>query len=87
MTTKIYADIYSDTGCDISPSCLNCPLRQCKYDDPGEYRRYKRGIHTAAILDKIERQSLTVRQTAIEFAVTERTIYRILAESRPIAAA
>lgn len=25
---------YEDTGCDLSPSCLECPLEKCKYDDP-----------------------------------------------------
>ena len=27
-----------DTGCDVSPSCLTCPLPQCKYDDYAAYR-------------------------------------------------
>ena len=25
---------YEDTGCEVSSSCLDCPLPQCKYDDP-----------------------------------------------------
>jgi hypothetical protein len=26
---------YRDTGCDLAPSCLNCPFDRCKYDVPG----------------------------------------------------
>ena len=25
---------YEDTGCEVSGACLDCPLPQCKYDDP-----------------------------------------------------
>jgi len=27
-------DHYQDTGCEESPTCLACPLPQCKYDVP-----------------------------------------------------
>lgn len=26
---------YQDTGCDIAPSCLRCPLEFCRYDVAG----------------------------------------------------
>ena len=32
---------YEDTGCEVSPSCLNCPLPQCKYDDPDGSKRHR----------------------------------------------
>ena len=25
---------YQDTGCELAPSCLTCPLERCQYDDP-----------------------------------------------------
>lgn len=25
---------YKDQGCSLAPSCLNCPLPQCRYDAP-----------------------------------------------------
>lgn len=25
---------YRDDGCDVSPTCLQCPLPQCKYEAP-----------------------------------------------------
>ena len=30
---------YRDTGCDLHPSCLTCPLVRCRYDEPGGARR------------------------------------------------
>ncbi len=30
---------YRDTGCDLAPSCLRCPLRRCRYDEPRAVRR------------------------------------------------
>ncbi len=29
-------DYYTDQGCEIAPSCLNCPLEICRYDLEGE---------------------------------------------------
>ena len=76
---RIRNSIYEDTGCDISARCLTCPLSMCKYDSPGEYKRYKRGIQDTVILTKIQQEGLTVRQTALEFSLNERMIYRIIA--------
>ncbi len=74
--------LYEDTGCDISSSCFTCPLSMCKYDSPAEYRRYKRGIHDTAVMTRVQQDGLTIRETAVEFQLTERTIYRILAGAR-----
>ena len=41
--------IYTDTGCDVSPSCLACPLPACKYDDMAGYRRWKAMRATDAV--------------------------------------
>ena len=32
-------DYFPDTGCEVSPSCLRCPLAKCIYDEPEEERR------------------------------------------------
>ena len=31
-----------DTGCEVSPTCLGCPLSQCKDDDREWYRRWRK---------------------------------------------
>ena len=33
---------YKDDGCDVSSSCLGCPLAKCRYDDPGFLQRENR---------------------------------------------
>ena len=30
-----------DTGCEVAPKCLECPLPQCRYDDPGWFQRHR----------------------------------------------
>ena len=32
---------YPDNGCEVSPSCLSCPLPLCRYDDPQGYENWK----------------------------------------------
>ena len=29
---------FRDTGCSLSPRCLDCPLPRCRYDEPGGAR-------------------------------------------------
>ncbi len=29
---------YEDTGCDVAPACLRCPLLMCRYDHPDGLR-------------------------------------------------
>ena len=82
MTTKVKNSIYADTGCDISPKCLECPMRECRHDNPGEYRRYKHDIQDTAVLAKMRQDGLTRRETAAEFGLSLRTVYRIAARSR-----
>ena len=40
---------YRDTGCDVAPACLSCPLSACKHDDPAAYNAMKR---EQAFMDK-----------------------------------
>ncbi|GIT13834.1 MAG: hypothetical protein CM1200mP35_06540 [Chloroflexota bacterium] len=41
---------YEDTGCEVSQACLNCPLPQCKYDDPARFQRHQRLIKDLKVL-------------------------------------
>jgi len=69
---------YRDDGCELSPSCLNCPLPRCKYDDPGWLQRERRRKRDHAVLEARRRRDLTVPQLAERFGVSERTVFRIL---------
>ena len=69
---------YHDDGCEIAPSCLRCPLPQCKYDDPGWLRRQERDQRDRDVLEAILVRGLSVAQVEASFALSQRTVFRIL---------
>ena len=73
---------YEDTGCEVSQACLNCPLPQCKYDDPAWFQRHQRLIKDLEVLTAMRLENLTVEETAEHFSVTVRTIFRIMRRCR-----
>ena len=73
---------YRDTGCEVSPSCLRCPLLRCKYDDPGWLQRGLRQRRDEEVLRVRSAKQLTVPQLAERFGLSERTVHRILSRSR-----
>ena len=73
---------YEDTGCEVSPSCLNCPLPQCKYDDPVWFQQHRRTDRDLKVLTTMRLENLTVEQAAERFSVTVRTIFRIMRRCR-----
>jgi hypothetical protein len=68
---------YRDDGCEISASCLTCPLPQCKYDNPRWFRSeiYKRRYRL--VLMALYEDGLSVKEAASRFQVSQRTIFRI----------
>ncbi len=73
---------YEDTGCEVSRSCLNCPLSRCKYDDPVWFQRHRRMARDLKVWQAIQREDLTADQAAERFSVTVRTIFRIMRRCR-----
>ncbi len=73
---------YPDTGCEVSPSCLRCPLPQCKYDDPAWFQRNRRLARDFKIWSAMQQDDLTVEEAAERFSVTVRTIFRIMRRCR-----
>ena len=76
---------YEDTGCEISPSCLHCPLPQCKYDDPHWFQRYRRISRDLKVWSTMQSEGLTVEEVAERFSVTVRTVFRIMRRCRDAA--
>ena len=68
---------YEDTGCEVSPSCLSCPLPQCKYDDPVWFQRHRRLARDLKVWSTMQSERLTADEAAQRFSVTVRTIFRI----------
>lgn len=65
-----------DDGCDVTPHCLECPLAECKYDDPYYYNCWKNGQTPA----EPRAPDVPVKQLAQEAGVSARTMYRRLSK-------
>ncbi len=73
---------YADSGCDLYPSCLACPLPRCRYDDPGGAAAMLRGGRDATILRLAARGDVSVERLAEMFGLSRRTIFRVLRRGR-----
>ncbi len=69
--------IYEDTGCELAPSCLACPLAICKYDDPNWGPRSKLVMRNKEIARLFERGE-SVAAIAKQINVSSRTVYRVV---------
>lgn len=76
---------YEDTGCEVSGSCLGCPLPRCKHDDMAWYSRYRRMASDFRIVQTIEAENLSAEQAADRFCINKRTVFRILRRCRAAA--
>ncbi len=76
-----YTD-YADTGCDLYPSCLGCPLPRCRYEEPGGAPAMLRGGRDASILRLAAQDGLSVDRLAEMFGLSRRTIFRVLRTGR-----
>jgi len=72
---------YQDKGCDVSPSCLKCPLDKCKHDDHLAYLRQRNKGFYFQILECIA-AGATTSGTAMQLSVTKRTVFRALEWAR-----
>ena len=78
---------YKDDGCEVSSSCLSCPLPWCKYDDPAAYHRGLREGRDREVLQVQRNQGTTVPQLAQHFGLSQRTIHRILERAKHVPSA
>lgn len=76
-----YTD-YADSGCDLYPSCLNCPLPRCRYEDPGGAAAILRPGRDAHILRLSRQGNMDVAHLAEMFGLSRRTIFRVLRSGR-----
>ncbi|MEX2245735.1 MAG: hypothetical protein WEC75_03520 [Dehalococcoidia bacterium] len=73
---------YRDTGCELSPSCLRCPLARCKYDEPGGARRMRTERRDREIARLRRRHRVPVDMLAQTYGITRRSVFRILRGTR-----
>jgi hypothetical protein len=69
---------YRDEGCDLSPSCLNCPLPLCRYDHPGGVRSLRTLGRDREIVRLRRSERVPIDALARRFGVSRRTVFRIL---------
>ena len=72
---------YRDGGCDLSPTCLRCPLVRCRYDEPGGARKLLQSTRDLVVQQRRE-EGAGVDALAEEFAISRRSVFRILARGR-----
>jgi hypothetical protein len=75
---------YQDNGCEFADSCLDCPFPDCLYDQPGGKQRWLKTLRDEAVLRMFNDQGKRVKELAVMFGVSRRTIQRILKQARDI---
>ncbi|MBI2171005.1 MAG: hypothetical protein HYU30_03135 [Chloroflexi bacterium] len=73
---------YKDDGCEVSPTCLRCPLPQCKYDDPGWLARVRRDLRDRQVVEARRCGDVTIGDLARRFGLSVRTVHRILGKGQ-----
>lgn len=66
---------FRDTGCDVAPACLRCPLARCRYDVPGGVRTFRIQQRTREV-ERLRADGLSVREIAERLGVSRRTVFR-----------
>ena len=74
---------FRDNGCEYSPSCLTCPLRICKFDDPGWIKREDTEKRDEAFL-RFKSMKWSADEIATEMKVSSRTVHRVLRAQREL---
>jgi hypothetical protein len=69
---------YRDTGCSLAPSCLSCPLPQCRHDEPRSARRLGNHARDREIALLRRRHAAPIEALAATYGLTARQVYRIL---------
>ena len=69
---------YRDEGCELTGSCLNCPLPGCIYDQPRGRQRWLKKARDREMAKLFTTQGKGVKELALEFGVSQRTVQRAL---------
>ena len=73
---------YADTGCDIHPRCLTCPLVRCRYDEPGGARKIFSEERDRSIVRLRRDHRVPIEVLARRFGISRRTVFRVLERQR-----
>ena len=73
--------IWRDEGCEVFPSCLDCPLPRCLEDEPRGRQRLRTSAR-ARRMTALWSDGKSVKEIAEIFKVSRRTVQRALATTR-----
>jgi DNA-binding transcriptional ArsR family regulator len=83
METQLLWDVlpegfpYEDKGCELFPSCLNCPFPDCLKEEPWGKERFLKRRRARRMLE-LKQEGKSVREIAHIFEVSPRTVQRWL---------
>ncbi len=69
---------YRDEGCELAGSCLNCPLPNCIFDEPGGKQRWLKRLRAREMARLFTTKGKGIKELAVMFGVSERTVQRAL---------
>lgn len=69
---------YRDDGCELFPSCLNCPLPRCIYDEPDGVKGAKKRLRDGEII-RLFHEGQKTTELAKRFGISQRTVQRAVA--------
>jgi transposase-like protein len=73
-------EYYRDEGCELAPSCLDCPFPCCVEDMPRGRQHRRKEIRNREILQLFYIQGEDIKQIAQRLRVSKRTVQRALKE-------
>jgi hypothetical protein len=74
---------YRDEGCELSPSCLDCPLPDCIYDSPHGKRLLLKRRRDEELVSMYRRGGVTRKELARIYGLSVRSVQRILKNHPP----
>jgi hypothetical protein len=79
LTFHMGSSRYRDTGCSIHPSCLQCPLPKCRYDEDAEFVEWnKRNNDRDREIKSLYRKGAAPGELASAFDISTRTVHRVI---------
>ncbi len=73
---------YRDEGCELSKSCLSCPLPTCVYELRGGRQRWLKSQRNRAMVTEFTTQGREVKELAQSFGISQRTVQRVIRNHR-----
>lgn len=64
-------------GCEVHPRCLECPLPQCRYDNPKWFYQWKLTQARKPIINRLQDLDVPLEVIAAEFGVSVRQLFKI----------